>query len=58
MSEEVGTVGRQTDMAIVSVGQTARFLWEPLVSELEDMYQRRLILAKSDKNTIRRTISM
>ena len=58
VSEEVGTVGRQRDMAIVSVGQTARFLWEPLVSEPEDIYQRRLILAKSDKNTIRRAISM
>jgi hypothetical protein len=58
VSEEVGTVGRQTDMAIVSVGQTERFLWESLVSKLEDIYQRRLILAKSDKNTIRRAISM
>jgi hypothetical protein len=58
VSEEVGTVGRQTDMAIVSVGQNARVLSEQLVSELEAMYQRRLILAKSDKNTIRRAISI
>ena len=58
VSEEVGTAGRQTDMAIVSVGQTARFLSEPFVSDLEDMYQRRLIPANSDNNTIRPPTSM
>jgi 20S proteasome alpha/beta subunit len=56
ISEEVGTVGRQTDMAIVSVGQPARFLSPKLVEELEAMYKRRLVLAKSDKAVIRSLI--
>ncbi len=53
VSEEVGTVGRQTDMAIVSVGQPARFLSEQFIEELEQMYQRRLALAKTDRKVIR-----
>jgi 20S proteasome alpha/beta subunit len=56
ISEEVGTVGRLTDMAIVSVGQPARFLPKELIDQLEAMHQRRLVLAKSDKNAIRRLI--
>jgi hypothetical protein len=55
-SEGVGTVGSQTDMAIVAVGRPTRFLSGDLIEELEAMYQRRLVLAKSEKNTIRRLI--
>ncbi len=58
VSEEIGTVGRQTDMAIVSAGQSARFLSEQLVNDREEMYQRRLTLGKSYKNAIRRAISL
>ena len=53
ISEEVGTVGRQTDMAIVSIGQPARFLSEQFIEELEQMYQRRLALTKADRKVIR-----
>jgi 20S proteasome alpha/beta subunit len=53
VSEEVGTVGRQTDMAILSVGQPARFVSGQLIEELEQMYQRRLALAKADRRVIR-----
>jgi hypothetical protein len=56
ISEEVKAVGRQSDMAILSVGQPARFLSTELIGELEAMYQRRLMLAKSDKAVIRRLI--
>jgi non-canonical (house-cleaning) NTP pyrophosphatase len=55
-SEGIGTVGSQTDMAIVAVGHPTRFLSGELIEELEAMYQRRLVLAKSEKNTIRRLI--
>jgi hypothetical protein len=43
-------------MAIVAVGRPTRILSGELIEELEAMYQRRLVLAKSDKNTIRRLI--
>jgi len=56
ISEEVGTVGRQTDMAILSVDQPARFFSAELIQELGTMYERRLALTKSDKNVIRRLI--
>jgi hypothetical protein len=57
-SEGVGTVGNQTDIAIASVGQPTRFLSKEQVEELEIIYRRRLLLAKSDKTAIRRLIGL
>jgi hypothetical protein len=56
VSEEVGTVGRQSDLAIIEAGKPARLLSKGLVDELDAMYERRLKLAKNDKNAIRRLI--
>ena len=58
ISEEVGNVGRQTDMAIVSVGKPARRSTAEAIESLEEIYQSRLPLRRADKNAIRRLLGL
>jgi 20S proteasome alpha/beta subunit len=58
LAEGTYGVGKKTDMGIVGVGIEARLFREETLVGLEQIYQSRISLKRSDKNTIRRLIEL